>query len=509
LRAILAILLLAVAAFGTALQAPFHLDDFSLFQNPSITNPEGWKDVFRLDQTRPLTWFSYWANYQLAGTNPVLWHAVDLVLHLLATCLVFDCLRRILPREAAIIASAIFAVHPIQTESVVYVFARGTEMATLFSLLVLREWLKGRHWLAVLWFIPALLAKEECVSLPLFLALLHLSISRNRREFAPVGVMLLLSLAAGLRVLFALSVTPGAYAGQNIAISPLAYLGSQGYAILRYLQLLIVPYGFTIDPDIPLAPQWWAWIILIGLIALSFRYFRAAGPGFWFLGGLVLLIPSSSIFPAIDLAADRRMYLPLVAFAACLALLLQRVPRPVLAGIAVALLAISYTRVHVWSSNQALWREAMYYAPNKIRPRIQLARHVESTEAIRLLSETKNFAARDPQVASELGRVLLEANRPVEALREFGLALAQNPNSPQFLTNRGVALAALGQNQAAADDFVRALERDECFFEANLNLRKIKDSGVVIPIDLPPTTRQQPCRYTLDQQRALLAKEAI
>jgi protein O-mannosyl-transferase len=507
LRAILAILLLALAAFGFALQAPFHLDDFSLFNNPSITDSAGWKDVFRLDQTRPLTWLTYWANYQLAGASPVSWHAFDLLLHLLTTWLVFDCLRRILPREAALVASAVFAIHPIQTESVVYVFARGTELATLFSLLVLREWLRGRHWIAVLWFIPALLAKEECVSLPLFLGLLHLSISRNRREFAPIGVMLLLSLAAGLRVLFALSVTPGAYAGQNIAISPLAYLGAQGYAILRYLQLLIVPYGFTIDPEIPLAPQWWAWLILIGLIALSFRYFRAAGAGFWFLGGLVLLLPSSSIFPAIDLAADRRVYLPLMAFAASIALLLKRVPRPVLAGVAVALVAISYSRVNVWSSNEALWREAMYRAPNKIRPRIQLARHLETYEALRLLGDTKKIAARDPQVASELGRVLLEAGRPAEALQEFGLALAENPSSPQHLTNRGVALAALGQHQAAADDFVRALSKDECFFEANLNLRRIKDSRVVIPIDLPPTTRREPCRYTPDQKRALLAEE--
>ena len=77
--------------------------------------------------------------------------------------------------------------------------------------------------------------------------------------------------------------------------------------------LLVVPYGFTVDPDIRVPPVWLgvlAWIAIAALAVAAWRY-RA-----WALAGLILLLPSSSIFPAADLAADRRMYLPLFAFAA-------------------------------------------------------------------------------------------------------------------------------------------------------------------------------------------------
>ena len=59
------------------------------------------------------------------------------------------------------------------------------------------------------------------------------------------------------------------------------------------------------------------------------------------------------------------------------------------------------------------------------------------------------------------------------ALAEFGKALALAPNNPKALNNRGTALAALGQREAAVADFERALDRDPCLSEARLNLRRL------------------------------------
>jgi Flp pilus assembly protein TadD len=69
--------------------------------------------------------------------------------------------------------------------------------------------------------------------------------------------------------------------------------------------------------------------------------------------------------------------------------------------------------------------------------------------------------------------VLLAAGRPAEALAQFGRALALAPRDANNYNNRGVALQALGQTEAARGDFRRALELDPGLAAARENLRKL------------------------------------
>ena len=190
------------------------------------------------------------------------------------------------------------------------------------------------------------------------------------------------------------------------------------------------------------------------------------------MAGLVLLVPSSSVFPAADLAADRRMYLPLLAFGAAAAVLLERIPGRFL--VCAGLLGISVFRTQVWRSDEALWREAVAQAPRKVRPRIQLARAVAPPEALHLLDEARKLAPGDPAIAAETGKTLLSAGNAAAALSEFGRALALDPRDANNYNNRGVALAALGQNEAARLDFQRALRISPGLSSAAENLRKMQ-----------------------------------
>ena len=478
------LLLLAAAglAFGASIGSGFHFDDYGIFSDPAITSPDGWLRLWGLSQTRPLTYLTYWLNYQAGGTNPLGYHAFNLALHLAAALLAFECLRRMLPGRAAWLAAAIFAVHPIQAESVDYIWGRSMVLASLLCFGSLLAWLSGRRWMAVECFAAALAAKEECAAFPLVLGLLWIfpgqadRLPDRHRAKWPLAAMLLLSLAAGLRVIYAAAVTPGAQAGAGAGITPAHYALTQGVAILRYLRLLMVPWGFTIDPDIPVPPPWLgalAWAAILCAAALAWR--RRTVWGLWLLAGLVLLLPSSSVFPAADLAADRRMYLPLVAFAAAAAVPLSRIRSTFIPALAIAvLLAGSVYRTAVWRSDQALWREALAHAPRKVRPRIQLARSLSPPEALRLLDEARRLAPGDPAVAAETGRTLLAAGNPAAALGEFGRALALDPRDAGNYNNRGVALAALGQTDAARRDFERALELSPGFTAAAENLRKME-----------------------------------
>jgi len=580
LREKLLLSIAALIAFGGCLFAPFQFDDAALFADPAITSPSGWWQCWRITQTRPLTWFTFWANYQLGGRSPWGYHAVNLALHLAAVALVWDVLRRLIPARAAFLAAAIFAVHPIMTEPVAYVFARGTLIAAVFGLLAIRSWLDGRPWLAVAWFAVAMTGKEECAAVPIVLLLLlskhraqrsgprsssltservprcallskhraqrsgprlfSLTSERVPRCALPVkpkharalSAMFGVALAFGVRAIWAASVTAGSGAGTQSGISPLAYVATQGIVILRYLRLFVVPWGFTVDAEIARPPVWiailaWVAVGTIAAVLLSKHRAQRSGPrlfsltservprcallktrigtktraGVWFVAGLVLLLPSSSIFPAADLAADRRMYLPMAAFCACAAVLAEsigssinrRVMIAARAAVMIVLCGISIHYTGLWRSPEALWTEAVLRAPGKTRPRLQLARALPPDRALETLAEAARRAPDDPEVASEQGRNLLTLGRAAEALAAYGRALALDPENPSGLNNRGAALLALGQVEAARTDFERAIARDQCLFDARLNLLRM---GVSI-------RGPEGCRYTPEQQALL------
>ena len=495
-RPTLTLILLALIAFGGVAAGSFNLDDYSLFVNPNIANADGWWRLWAPLQTRPLTNLTFWLNYQIGGRDAVGYQLVDLALHLAAVLLLFDVLKRLTGSRAAFLAAAIFSVHPMQAEAVNYIFARGTLLSAVLCLASLHAWLRGRRWIAVAWFAAALLAKEECVAFPVVLLLLHWSTRRARAELGAIAAMFGLSLTAGLRAMAAAAAIPGSGAGAGAAVTAWQYALAQGTAIPRYMRMVVLPWGFTPGPDLPVPARWVAalgWAAVVGMCLFASRRFRNAGPGFFFLAGIVLLLPSSSIFPATDLAADRRMYLPMTAFAAALALLLERVDRRVVwAGLAV-LAALSVQRTFVWHSEESLWTDAAAKAPRKLRPKIQLARALPPGRALPLLEEAKTIAPADPSPASEEGRIYLAGGDPARALAEFGIALALQPGNPQALNNRGVALLALGQKDAARQDFARALAVDGCEYNALANLKKM---GAAVR---PPSR----CRFTQDEKREL------
>ena len=480
MRARLVLLAAALLAFGASLGSGFHFDDYAIFSDPALESARGWLEVWAPLQTRPLTYFTFWLNRQLGVGDPLGYHLFNLLFHLAAVLLAWECLRRLLPERAALIAGMLFAVHPMQSESVDYVWARGILLASIFCFGALWQWLEGRPWIAVAWFALALLAKEECAAFPLLLVWLGWrgslggKFTAARKSLAPLAAMFALALAAGARVIWATAVIPGAPAGLQAGISPSRYLLAQGAVICRYLQLVVVPYGFTVDADI--AVSLWgeiaAWALLLGATYWLLRRERTCAT--WWIAGLILLIPSSSIFPAADVSADRRMYLPMFAFAVAAAVLLARVKAPaVLAGVALLLAGLSVQRTMVWMTEESLWREAVARAPGKLRPKLQLARALPAAQGLELLAKARLDAPYEPAIATETGKILLSEGQPVGALQEFGRALALAPMDARNMNNRGVALLALGQTEAARADFERALRANPSLTEARENLAKL------------------------------------
>lgn len=494
LRFRITLLLAVCVAFGGALRVPFHLDDWSLAASPVLMDPAGWRDVLSPLQTRPLTELTFWAQLQFTG-EPWSFHLVNLLLHLGSVWLAVTVLEGWLPVWPARIAAAVFAFHPLQTQAVVYVFARATLLAALLALLAAREWQRGRFWRSFGLFVAAMLAKEEVAALPLVLGWAELLKERRSGARAPWLAMIVTTVAIGLRTIVAVSAIPGSGAGGGSGFSPFEYFSFQGVAILRYLWLVLVPVGMTPDPAVRTGP--WpaslAWGVIAAVMVLAGATARDRKAGFWLLAGLLLLLPSSSVFPAEELAADRRMYLPLLFLGAGVGMLLERANAKLLAAVALVWIGASFFETRLWANPRALWIEAARQSPDGVRAKRQLAALLAPAQAVELLEEAERLSPADAAIPSDIGVVWLRSGDPGKALDAFGRALALDPSSALHLHNRGLALLLMGQADAARGDFERALEKDPCLFDAIWNLRKM---GI---------ERQPPagCRYTPERRRLL------
>jgi tetratricopeptide (TPR) repeat protein len=421
------------------------LDDFSLLDShfPSLLRP------------RPLTYLTFWLNHELFGPAPWAYRLTNILIHTIGVQFCYRALRRLVGDERALFAAAVFAVHPLQADAVLYVFSRPVVLMGSLLWVSLDRWLAGRHWWAVGFHALALLAKEEAIAFPLVVAALHFSISRNAREWRPIGVMLALSIATVAGVAMTAQMVAGSGAGSQAGVGAFAYLATQPYVLALYLKQVLWPQFMGMRWAIELMPQWVAalWLVPVAGLWLARRHLERAGWAFWLLAALLVLLPTSSVFPIADLAAARRMYLPVALLAVALP-----------AKRWLWILALVYAGISAnWASTiyrqpEAMWRATMEAQPGRIEPVLQYVKFLPPAEALRLLESNAR-----PQLASyqtELGRVYLEMHQPAEALRAFGRALALDPAVASHVYNRGVALAALGQQDAAEMDFRRALEID-------------------------------------------------
>lgn len=517
-----ALILAALFAHSPSLDAPFQFDDLSLPGDPAIGSPDGWIEILTDPvRTRPLTYLTYWANERWGGFEPWGFHAVNLGLFAVllgAAALIY---RRLVPPTAAVGALAVLALHPLQTESVAYIFARATLLAAIFFLLAWRDWIAERRWRSVVWFVLAMLSKEEAASLPLFLAGYELFWRRAslRPVLLQLGAMAVIVAASAARLLYAIEQTPGSGAGAEAAgVSSWNYLLTQGRAVWLYLRLLVAPYGQTIDRDwtastgldAQTAAAWGALLALIGTAVWLLRRYREI---YWWLGGLLLLAPTSSLIPLADLTAERRMTLPLLSLSLGVGLLLQRLPRKAALGVlligAVAMGTLTWRRTQVWTSEESLWRDAVRKAPEKVRPKLQLARALElqgaasEAERLALLEQALVLEPDNPIPLAELGVFHLRRNEPDKALAAFEQAQRLAPDDPQIRANIGSSLWLLRRPAESVEAFRTALALDPCNFDARSNLLlALRAMGATSELNNLAAAPSD-CRFSAAQREAL------
>jgi hypothetical protein len=324
--------------YSPALGGKFVFDDLSL---PFLKIGRDGPLARYLSGVRPVLMFSYWLNYRLWGPDPFSYHFFNVVIHFLNAGLVFLVLRRLLakaqwPPQRTLIASfvgaLIFAIHPLQTESVSYVGGRSESLVTLFLLLAYAAFLYRRResitWLesllVLILFGLAVKTKENAVSLAGILVLTGLfwpepfslrGLKSNWRLYCLMAPGALAAVAAAFRVLAA-APTAGF---PVVTFKWYQYAFTEARALFTYMRMAVLPVGQSIDQDYPTSHTVMEHgaiycIILLALLVGAAIVWRRRYPLFCFglLMFLIWLAPTSSIVPIDDPLVERRMHLPLV-----------------------------------------------------------------------------------------------------------------------------------------------------------------------------------------------------
>ncbi len=502
------------AAYYNSFSGPFIFDDIeSITGNPSIRHfSTAWLPLQQAGGLtaagRPLVNLSLALNYAISGEAVWSYHGFNLLVHFLSAGLLFGILRRTLelprlreqfgavarPMAAAI--AVLWAVHPLQTESVTYVIQRAESLMGLFYLLTLYAFIRSvgsgrvRWWQGVS--ITACLAgmatKEVMASAPLIVLLydrtfvsgtLKESLRRHWRYFVGLGsgwlVLLGLILASGWR---------GGTAGFNADMSWWHYALTQCWAIVHYLQLSVWPHPLVFDYGMWLVARasdvsFPALIVIILAAATCWGVWRRAAWGFLGVFFFAVLAPSSSFIPvATQTVAEHRMYLPLASIVVLFVtggyLLAGR--KSLLLWPVVALLfgALTSRRNEDYRSHVAIWADTVAKRPENAFAHYNLAQALQMQQ--RYLEAVPEYEAAIRLIPdfieahTNLGAALQHLGRGPEAEAQYQLALRYDNRPVETLVNLGSLLLAQGRWEEAGRVYMKLLEFEPERTDAHVNL---------------------------------------
>lgn len=426
-----AVALLALASSAIGIVNQFTYDDrYIIEKNPLMASLSHWWRVFMSpywpgksggDGYRPLTVLAFRIEYVISHGNPMLFHAVNIALYLIASVMVLTLARRLLPAWAAWFAAAAFAVHPVHVEAVANVVGQSELLVAIAVLpaigLYLRDRMKGalqpRTAAAIVaLYIVACFSKEHAFMLPGILAAAEVTVIPDERPWrervasARLFYLVLALVGIGWLALRAFVLMDQPLGGFQV-FTPFSslHIGSRDRVLTAigvvpsWIRLLFWPARLSSEygpPDIPIAQgysieQLPGFALLVAILALGVLLRRRRPViSFGIAFVCVTLLPSSNfLLPAGIIIAERTLFLPSVG-----AMLLLGETLVVVAGalrgkfsspaggrsiggvLAAAVLIAgvirSATRTPVWHDNDRLFHQAVLDAPRDYRAHFKL-----------------------------------------------------------------------------------------------------------------------------------------
>lgn len=497
-------------------------DQAYVFQNPHVIAGLNWDTLtWALTATEasnwhPVTWLSHAFDCQLFGLNPAGHHWVNVVIHALNTGLLFLLLWRATGATwRSLLVAALFALHPLNVESVAWVAERKNVLSTLFFLLTLgaygyyaRKPNVQRYLAVALLFVLGLASKPMVITLPFVLMLIdYWPLGRIERWSTPSAAfrtpqLRLSSLALEKLPLLAFSVgsaiiTMIAQTESEVSSLVLPFgvrVATSFYAYGMYLWKAVWPAHLALiypHPGRTLAlwrPSVSGLIILLALaVAWKGRFTRPywAVGWLWYLGTAVPIIGIVQV--GVQVVADRYAYLTLIGIFVVIVWEVSALSdragigaptRVVVSSLILAALAFTtFRQIGYWSTTVDLWTHALQVTENNSMAENALATELFTLgryqEGIAHLRNYTRLEPLDPNAHARVGADYQDHGQLPEAIREFETAvhgaatlsaLGESSLEPNALAmtyaNLAICYAQLGDQMKAQKNARKATDTD-------------------------------------------------
>jgi tetratricopeptide (TPR) repeat protein len=487
-------------------------DDNHLTANPCIVGPLGFKEIWttRAADICPLVLTTFGVEHALWGLEPLPYHLVNVLLHGACALLLWRVLRS-LRVQGAWLGAALWALHPVEVESVAWITEmKNTESGLFFLLSVLffvrrlrakdlgaRTEGGWNYALTLLFAALAMASKSSTVILPVILCLCAWWLEsrwdwRHVRRLAPIFLM---SVAASALSMWTQSLQLATVTDPQWVRTWPGRLATAGYSIWFYLGKLLCPYPLmTVYPRWQIdSGQWFSYLPLLAVVFLfsilwlqgelwsracffAFAYFTAALlPVLGFIDNFIFHY---------SLVFDHFQYLasigPLALIGTGLARFSSRLPkRPLLhASLCAELLLVlaftSWERTWAYENPETLWTDTLAKNPNcwvgDNNLGLVFLQKGQIDEAVEKFQHALEINPDYREAYSNLGLAFFQKGRLDEAITNYQKALEMTPKSFVTRCDLGNALLREGRTQDAVVQYEKALEIEPNYEEARSNL---------------------------------------
>jgi Flp pilus assembly protein TadD len=505
----LLLMLMTILAYQPVWHAGFIWDDdVYVTGNPMLHSIRGlaqiWCDPTATAQYYPLVHTSFWMEYHLWGLNPLGYHVVNVLLHILAAILLWRVLVR-LQAPGAWLAAGIFALHPVAAESVAWVTERKNVLSTVFyfaAALAYWRWnnplaeggTTGRniwrwYFFAFVMFLFALLSKTVTCSLPAAL-LLVIWWKRGRVAMRDIRPLLpFFGMGAGLGLVTAwLERTQVGAQGPEWAFSFSDRWLIAGRALWFYAGKLCWPTDLMfIYPRWQInAGEWWQWIfpaaalmVVVALWCLRGRIGRGPLVAVLFFGGTLFpALGFTNVYPMrYSFVADHFQYLASAGLMALAAAALVKILRPIsfmAILLPTGLAVLTWKQSHIYSDQTTLWQDTLAKNPTCWMAHVNLGSTLihqgQTDRAIGQCQQAINLKPDDAEAHNNLGIALFTEGRTDEAISEYQESLRLKPENAEAHNNFGNALLNQGRINEAIVQYQEAIHVKPNSVEAHYDL---------------------------------------
>jgi len=509
--------LILVLAVFLAYQPVWHAgfiwdDDSHITANPVIIGPLGLKEIWTTSQAQyyPLALTTFWAEHALWGLAPLPYHIVNVLMHGACAVVLWLVLRG-LQAPGAWLGAALWALHPVQVESVAWITEMKNTQSCLFYLLTILFFVTGLKardrgdgngsarnvGLTLLFAALAMASKSSTLVLPMVLGLCAWWVEGRWqwRSMARVGPFALMAIIAASITLWTQALM--GVNGPQWARSLPERLATSGDVVWFYLGKLLWPH-----PLIFIYPRWevdtGSWLSYLPLAAvvivllLLWRIHKAWARAcfFAFAYFLCALLPVSGIvdgyFWRYSLVGDHFQYLadmgPLALAATALTKLADvlvpeklRLQSFICAGLLLTLGLLSWQRAWVFRDPDTLWTDTLAKNPNCWMAHnnfgLVLDQEGRIDEAIAHYHKAMEIRANGAEFYNNLGNALVHKGQIDEAIAQYQRTVEIDPNYARAYNNLGDVLS---QKKGRIDEgilkYQQALEIDPTYVEARCNL---------------------------------------